>query len=134
MSMLRDEASIAAYAQDSPIEDLQRVRPAFRTIEVETEHRKIGAVPVEGYPASHDIYVFVTIDGWFVTYLSSGSAANIIAWIAYRPSRESINIKLENVPTLVASRAGMPYTSPTFHDCRYPNATHLRATAPPQSN
>ncbi len=127
VSMLSEEAGIAAYVQVSSPVDLSSVKSAFRTVEDETDQYVIGSVPVEGYPESYDVHVFANTDGWIVAYyLADDPAAKMVDWLAYRSSQDSINTILERVLTTVA---GVPYTDVTFYDFRYPQATHIMLVA-----
>jgi hypothetical protein len=128
---MEDEAGIACYFQASSSIDLNDVRDAFRTIEVETADYIIGSVPVIDYPESEDVHVYVHTDGWVVAYyLAADPVGKIFDWRVYHNTgRTEITTKLENTLILIASEAFVPFTSGTFYDFRHPNATHLMLIA-----
>ena len=130
-SIIEDEAGISAYFQASTSINLDDVRDVFRTIEDETNDYIIGSVPVandpETYPESDDVHVYVHTDGWILAYyLAEDPASKIFDWRAYHDGgRTNITTKLENTIMAVADAAGVPFSSATYYDFRYPNATHL---------
>lgn len=131
-SFLDDEAGMSAYFQAStPIELNDTLKSAFRTIEIETSNYIIGSVPVVNYPESEDVHVYVHVDGWILAYyLASDPVGKIFDWRVYDGSDHSvITTKLENTLDLVASYAGVVYTTATYYDFRYPNATQFMLVA-----
>lgn len=126
-SIIEDEAGMSAWFQASTSINLDDVRDAFRTIETETADYIIGSVPVANYPESEDVHVYVHTDGWILAYyLAADPVGKIFDWRAYHDGgRTNITTKLENIIALVASEAGVAFSSATYYDFRYPNATHL---------
>jgi len=124
-SVIGDEAGISAYYQaSSPIVFTADFKTVFRTIEAETANYIIGSVAVENYPESEDVHVYVSTDGWMMAYyLAVDPVGKIFDWKSYTGA--SIDTKLEKTLTRVASFAGVPYTSATFYDFRYPNANRM---------
>lgn len=127
VASIEDEAGISAYFQASTTINLDDVRDAFRTIETETTDYIIGSVAVGEYPESEDVHVYVHTDGWILAYyLAADPVGKIFDWRAYHDAgRTSITTKLENTLAVVASEAGVAFSSSTYYDFRYPNATHL---------
>jgi len=127
ISVIAEEAGIAAWFQASGSINLDDARSAFRTIETETADYIIGSVPLTDYPESQDIHVYVHIDGWILAYyLAADPVGKIFDWRAYHDGgRTNITTKLENAVAVVAYTAGTPFSSATHYDFRYPNATHL---------
>jgi hypothetical protein len=127
--VITEEAGISAWFQASTSIDLNNVKSAFRTIETENSDYILGSVPVEGYEESQDVHVYVHTDGWVLAYyLSEDPVGKIFDWRAYHEGdRTSITTKLENTIALVATEAGVAYSSSdvTYYDFRYPNATNL---------
>jgi hypothetical protein len=126
-SIIEDEAGISAYFNASTSINLNAVRGVFRTIEVETADYIIGSVPVPNYGEEWDVHVYVHRDGWILAYyLKEDPVGKIFDWIAYHNSgRTNLSTKLENTLALVASADGLPFSTATYYDFRYPNATHL---------
>jgi hypothetical protein len=128
-SVITEEAGISAWFQASTSIDLNNVKSAFRTIETENSDYILGSVPVEGYGESQDVHVYVHTDGWILAYyMASDPVGKIFDWRAYHDGgRTSITTKLESTIALVATEAGVPYSSSdvTYYDFRYPNATNL---------
>ena len=127
-STIEDEAGISAYWQAPTSINLNDVRGAFRTIEVETPDYIIGSVPVPNYPETEDVHVYAHKDGWILAYyLAADPAGKIFDWRKYHDSdRADFTTKLESTIAVVASEAGIPfYYNATYYDFRYPNATHL---------
>jgi len=128
-SVITDEAGMSAWFQASTSINLNNVRDAFRTIETETADYIIGSVPVANYPETEDVHVYVHKDGWILAYyLAADPVGKIFDWRAYHDGgRTNITTKLENTIALVATEAGVSYSSSdvTYYDFRYPNATNL---------
>ena len=127
-SFMEDEAGISCYYQASSSITLDDVSDAFRTIEVETSDYIIGSIPVSDYPESSDAHVYVHTDGWVVAYyLAADPVGKIFDWRAYDGT--TIPIKLENTIAVVAGEAGVAYSTCTYYDFRYPNATKMMLVA-----
>jgi hypothetical protein len=125
---MEDEAGISCYYQASSSITLDDVRDAYRTIEVEKSDYMIGSIAVSDYPESEDVHVYVHTDGWVVAYyLAADPVGKIFDWHAYDGT--SIPTKLENTIAVVAGEAGVAYTSCTYYDFRYPNATRMMLIA-----
>ncbi|GAB4423902.1 MAG: hypothetical protein Kow0031_02640 [Anaerolineae bacterium] len=131
VSAIENEAGIAAYFKSNYTINLNDVRDAYRTIELETADYIIGSVPVAGYPESEDVHMYIHKDGWFLAYyLKADPAAKIIDWVAYHNSgRNNFTNKLENTLTVMASEANVSLGSINYYDFRYPNATHMMLVA-----
>jgi hypothetical protein len=126
-SIIEDEAGISAWFQAPTSINLDDVRDVFRTIEAETADYIIGSVPVPNYGEGWDVHVYVHKDGWILAYYLAGDpVGKIFDWIAYHNAgRTRISTMFESVMVVVADAAGVPFTTPTYYDFRYPNATHL---------
>jgi hypothetical protein len=127
LSVIGDEAGIAAYFHSAALPDIESVEAAFRTIEQETEDYIIGSVEVLNYPESEDVHVYVHREGWFLAYyLAADPVGKIFDWRAYHDSgRTLLTTKLENTLIKVAGYAVVSYPGCTYYDFRYPNATDL---------
>lgn len=120
-----EEAGIAAYAQtlDTPI-NFSHIKPAFRTLEVETADYLIGSVPVPGYSESEDVHIYVSSNGWLLGYYpAASSASRIIDWKSYDGS--SIPVKLTMALNEVADEGQFTISDVNYYDFRYPNATTM---------
>nr|MBA3534068.1 hypothetical protein [Ardenticatenales bacterium] len=107
-----------------------QVRAAFRTIEAETTNYIIGSVALPGYAESEDVHVYVHKDGWFLAYyLKADPVAKIFDWITYSATPGPIPTKLENALTLVTAQVGIPFTTATYYDFRYPNSSRMMLIA-----
>jgi len=124
MGFPQDEAGISAYFKSASPVNLADVRGVFRVIEVETADYIIGSVAVANYPELYDVHVFVHREGWFVAYYLSGDPVSKIVDIKGYTG-QVIGTLLEKTLSIVAVTAGVPFSSATFYDFRYPNATHF---------
>ena len=132
-SFLVDEAGISAYFTATGPIDLEAVKPAFRTIEVQTTDYIIGSVAVTDYPESEDVHVYVHKDGWFLGYyLKADPVGKIYDWRRYTTT--AIPTKLEKALSTVSALAGITSFTATFYDFRYPNATTLMLIAEDYAN
>ena len=124
---IQDEAGISAYFEASSSINLNSVRSAFQTIEIDEQTYILGTVAVAGYPEVYYPHVYVHSDGWFMAYyFDDDPAAKIIDWNAYTASGDTIiSTILENTLTNVAGTAGVGVTDIYFYDFRYPNATTM---------
>jgi hypothetical protein len=131
LSVIGDEAGIAAYFQAATAPNMDAVLAAFRTIEQKTDDYIVGSVSVLNYPESEDVHVYVDRDGWILAYyLAADPAAKIFDWRAYRASAETdLTTKLENTLARVATYAVVPYSGCTYYDFRHPSATDLTLVA-----
>jgi len=128
-SYLDDEAGISAWFQSPDVIVLDDVRDEFRTIEVETEDYIIGSVPVPDYGEAWDVHVYVHVDGWILSYyLQEDPAGKIPDWRSATGQNLDTTV-LENVVGVIASAAAVPFSSATYYDFRYPNATHMMMVA-----
>jgi len=124
MGFPQDEAGISAYFKSASPVTLADVRGVFRVIEVETADYIIGSVAVPDYPELYDVHMYIHREGWFVAYyLSSDPVSKIVDIKHY--SGSAIGTLLEKTLSIVAVQAGVPFTTATFYDFRYPNATHF---------
>ncbi len=127
-SFLDSEAGISAYFSTTGPIDLQAVKAAFRTIEVQTSDYIIGSVAVPDYPESEDVHVYVHKNGWFLAYyLKADPTGKIFDWRRYTTS--AISTKLEKALSTVSVLIGITSFTPTFYDFRYPNASTLMLIA-----
>jgi hypothetical protein len=133
-NFLDDEAGISAYFSTTTPIDLASVRPAFRTIEVQTADYIIGSVAIADYPESEDVHVYVHTNGWLLAYyLKADPAAKIFDWRRYIISA-TIPTKLEKALSSVVSLVGVTSFNVTFYDFRYPNANRLMLIAEDDAN
>jgi len=124
MGFPQDEAGISAYFKSASPINLANVRSVFRVIEAETADYIIGSVPVPDWWESYDVHLYVHRTGWFLAYyLNTDVAGKIIDWKRYTGT--SVPTKLETVLAIAADAAGVPASSPSFYDFRYPNATNM---------
>ena len=130
-SFMEDEAGISSYFKASTGINLNDVRDAFRTIEVETATYIIGSVPVTDYSESEDVHVYVHTDGWVVAYyLKADPTGKIFDWKNYHSTgRTQISTKIENTLMVIASEASVAYPGGIYYDFRYPNATKMMLIA-----
>lgn len=123
---LDEEAGISAYYKSTVAVDLNLAKTAFRTIETQTSDYIIGSVAITNYPEHYDAHVYVNKDGWMVAYyLRPDPVAKILD-----VKSQSLNAtKLKNALAAVAGAAGAPFTTETYYDFRYPNATQIMLIA-----
>lgn len=119
---LDDEAGISAYYKSPFSINLEQVKPAFRTIELETTEYLIGSVAVPNYEEHYDVHVYVNANGWILAYyMKDAPVSKIIDIRAFTIE----TTKLESVLSIVAGLAGAPFDAANYYDFRYPNATHM---------
>ena len=63
-----DEAGISAYVHAKSSVNLNDAKPAFATIERETDHYIIGTVALSKHTEEQYPHVYVSTDGWVVAY------------------------------------------------------------------
>jgi hypothetical protein len=124
MGFPQDEAGISAYFKSATPITLADVRSVFRVIEAETTDYIIGSVPVANYPELYDVHLFVHRDGWFVAYYLAADPVSKIA-DAKNYTGQAIGTLLEKTLSIAAISGGVPFSTATFYDFRYPNATHF---------
>lgn len=120
-----DEAGISAYFHAPDMIDLNKVRPLFSTIELETDQYIIGSIPVSGYPDSFDVHVYVHVDGWILAYYPQSAPASFIFQLLNTDGLQLKTTILEDILGLVAQAANASFSTPTYYDFRYPNATQM---------
>lgn len=123
---LDSEAGISAYYKTNDPINLDNAANAYRVIELRTADYIIGSVPVTGYEEHFDAHVYVHTDGWILAYYLK---QNPIAKIVDIEHHTISTTNLHTVVSVVASAAGVPFTSVTYYDFRYPNATHILMVA-----
>ena len=135
VSTISDEAGISAYFQTPGAIDLNAVRSKFRTIERETADYIIGSVPLKDYPNDYDVHVDVQKDGWILTYyLKQDPASKIFDWRAYDTNGATVlTTNLETAITTIVNAVNVVFTTATYYDFSYPNATHLMMIAEAQA-
>jgi hypothetical protein len=126
-SIIEDEAGISAWFRVATGINLDDVRDVFRTIEAKTADYIIGSVPLANYPETEDVHVYVHKDGWILAYyLAADPVGKIFDWRIYHDTGgTNIRTKLENAIIVVTDAVGVPFSTATHYDFRYPNATHL---------
>ena len=125
-SVISDEAGISGYFQASGPIDLNAVRGVFLTIETETDEYILGSVPVRDYTEYYSVHVYVHKDGWLMAYYLTGTpVAKIVDIREYANNTSTFTTIFENVLSVVAGEAGIPFPGVTHYDFRYPNATHM---------
>lgn len=123
---LDNEAGISAYYKTNDQINLDNAANAYRVIELRTADYIIGSVPVTGYEEHYDAHVYVHKDGWILAYYNK---QNPIAKLVDIDHHTISTTNLHTVVSVVASAAGVPFTSVTYYDFRYPNATHILMVA-----
>ena len=124
MGFPQDEAGISAYFKSASPVTLADVRGVFRVIEAETADYIIGTVGVENYAELFDVHLYIHREGWFVAYYLAPDPVSKIADLRSYTGA-TIGTMLEKTLSISATTAGVPFSSATFYDFRYPNATHL---------
>jgi hypothetical protein len=123
---LDEEAGISAYYQAPGPIDLGLAKTAFRVLELETVDYLIGSVDVPDYPEHYDAHVYVHKDGWLLAYYLRPDPPSKIIDVRGQTIQSSL---LESALAVVAGAAGVPFSSATHYDFRYPNATHMLLVA-----
>jgi len=128
-ALLDSEAGISAYFLSPSAISLNAVRSLYRTIEAETSSYIIGSVPIQDYPETEDIHVYMNVDGWVLAYyLKTDPTAKIVDWKAFTGSG-ALRTKLETTLLVVASTLGVPSPAIGFYHFQYPNANNLMLIA-----
>jgi hypothetical protein len=125
------EAGISAYYKSTVPIDLTTAKTAFRTIETQTSDYIIGSVAITGYLEHYDAHVYVHKDGWMLAYYLRADPVGKILDV----KAQSLNAtKLKSALAAVAGAAGAPFTTETYYDFRYPNATQMMLVAEDYAN
>jgi hypothetical protein len=125
------EAGISAYYKSTVPIDLNTAKTAFRTIEIQTSDYIVGSVAITGYLEHYDAHVYVHKDGWMLAYYLRPDPVGKILDV----KAQSINsTKLKSALAAVAGAAGAPFTTESYYDFRYPNATHMLLVSEDEAN
>lgn len=127
LEKLQEEAGIAAYVKVDRTIDLNQMKAAFRTVEMEEDSYLIGSVSIPDYRENQDVHMYIDSNGWMVAYyLDSDPAAKLFNFKDFRDSDWStFSTKLENAMQVAAGTVGFTLPEVTYYDFRYPNATTL---------
>lgn len=128
---LDDEAGISAYFQSPGAIDLTLALSAFRTVEIQTADYIIGSVAVPSHPENFDAHVYVHKDGWVLAYYMRADPTSKIVDVLGKTINST---KLTSVLAAVAGAAGIPFSSASYYDFRYPNATNMLFVAEDYAN
>ena len=133
-SFLDETAGISASTQLYLI-DLDSAEKAFKTIESRDMTCIIGLVALDGYDATHDVYVYVTATGKMIAYyLNSEPASKVLDWVGYKGGKMTLEgCKLEDAMNKVCRAVGQKLTNVKYFDYRYPTATTIKLMADMQT-
>ncbi len=120
-----DEAGISAYVQAKSSVDLNDAKPAFATIERETDDYIIGTVELEKHTEEQYPHVYVSTDGWVVAYYPNDRPASwILPWADYAGGEIS-STTLSKAAGIVCSEIGGTTTGLKYYDFRYEDASKM---------
>jgi hypothetical protein len=79
-----DEAGISAYVNTGKTMDLSKIKSLFKAVTAETDNYVIGTIELTGLPVEAFPYVYISRDGWVVSYYQAGTVASMIMpWSTY---------------------------------------------------
>jgi hypothetical protein len=120
-----DEAGISAYVKAKSSVDLNDAKPAFATIERETEDYIIGTVALDLHTEEEYPHVYVSIDGWVVAYYPNDRPSSwILPWADYSGGEIS-STTLSKAAGIVCSEIGGTTTGLKYYDFRYEDASKM---------
>nr|QNO48396.1 hypothetical protein GLNMMLEO_00005 [Methanosarcinales archaeon ANME-2c ERB4] len=120
-----DEAGISAYVHAKSSVNLNDAKPAFATIERETEDYIIGTVALDLHAEEEYPHVYVSTDGWVVAYyLNDRPSSWILPWADYSEGEIS-STTLSKAAGIVCSEIGGTTTGLKYYDFRYEDASKM---------
>ena len=120
-----DEAGISAYVKAKDVIDLNAAKPAFATIERETADYIIGTVALSGHTEEQYPHVYVSTDGWVVTYYPIDRPSSwILPWKDYSGGPIS-STTLSKAAGIVCNQIGGTTTGLKYYDFRYEAASKM---------
>ena len=120
-----DEAGISAYVHAKSSVNLNDAKPAFATIERETDDYIIGTVELAKHTEEQYPHVYVSTDGWVVAYYPNDRPSSwILPWADYSGGEIS-STTLSKAAGLVCSEIGGTTTGLKYYDFRYEDASKM---------
>ena len=120
-----DEAGISAYVHAKSSVNLNDAKPAFATIERETDDYIIGTVALSKHTEEQYPHVYVSTDGWVVAYYPNDRPASwILPWADYSGGPIA-STTLSKVLGTVCSEIGGTTTGLKYYDFRYEDASKM---------
>ena len=120
-----DEAGISAYVHAKSSVNLNDAKPAFATIERETDDYIIGTVTLAKHTEEQYPHVYVSTDGWVVAYYPNDRPSSwILPWADYSGGEIS-STTLSKAAGLVCSEIGGTTTGLKYYDFRYEDASKM---------
>jgi hypothetical protein len=120
-----DEAGISAYVHAKSSVNLNDAKPAFATIERETDDYIIGTVALSKHTEEQYPHVYVSTDGWVVAYYPNDRPASwILPWADYSGGEIS-STTLSKAAGIVCSEIGGTTTGMKYYDFRYEDASKM---------
>jgi len=120
-----DEAGISAYVKAKTSINLATVKPAFATIERETDDYIIGTVAMSGHSEEQYPHVYVSTDGWVVAYYPRDRSSGwLLPWYYYSGGPISTTT-LKEVVQIVCDQIGGSTENLEYYDFRHPKAKKM---------
>jgi len=120
-----DEAGISAYVHAKSSVSLNDAKPAFATIERETDDYIIGTVELAKHTEEQYPHVYVSTDGWVVAYYPNDRPSSwILPWVDYSGGEIS-STTLSKAAGIVCSEIGGTTTGLKYYDFRYEDASKM---------
>ena len=120
-----DEAGISAYVHAKSSVNLNDAKPAFATIERETDDYIIGTVALDMHTEEQYPHVYVSTDGWVVAYYPNDRPSSwILPWADYSGGEIS-STTLSKAAGIVCSQIGGTTTGLKYYDFRYEDASKM---------
>ena len=120
-----DEAGISAYVKAKDSVNLNDAKPAFATIERETDDYIIGTVALSKHTEEQYPHVYVSTDGWVVAYYPNDRPASwVLPWADYSGGPIA-STTLSKVLGTVCSEIGGTTTGLKYYDFRYEDASKM---------
>ena len=120
-----DEAGISAYVHAKSSVNLNDAKPAFATIERETDDYIIGTVVLAKHTEEQYPHVYVSTDGWVVAYYPNDRPSSwILPWADYSGGEIS-STTLSKAAGIVCTQIGGTTTGLKYYDFRYEDASKM---------
>lgn len=127
-SFLEKEAGISAYIKVNQTIDLEKIKAAFKSLEVPSTNYLVGEVEIPKLPEHIQPHVYVNADGWIVAYYSAyDPASKIIEWIRYSEKGE-VTTTLSDAIGIIYGSLGLAAPAEkdiAYYNFKYPDANRI---------
>ena len=121
-----DEAGISAYVHAKSSVNLNDAKPAFATIERETDDYIIGTVALAKHTEEQYPHVYVSTDGWVVAYYPNDRPSSwLFPWYSYSGGAMTTTTLADAVDIVANQIGGSSSSGLKYYDFKFPDATKM---------